>query len=126
MVSKASDDLPEPLTPVITVRVPWGISTSISRRLCSRAPRTRIDPLFVVGLGGFTGLALSRQSVDDPVDAVKGADVLVIATEWPEFQSVDLRAVRDAMTEPRVIDARNMLDPEAVLRLGMEYEGIGR
>ena len=64
--------------------------------------------------------------MDDPLDAVKGADVLVIATEWPEFQSIDLRAVRDAMAEPRIIDARNMLDPDAVRRLGMEYEGIGR
>ena len=64
--------------------------------------------------------------VDDPIQAAKDADVLLIATEWPEFQSVDLRAVRDAMARPHIIDARNMLDPEAVRRLGMEYEGIGR
>lgn len=64
--------------------------------------------------------------VDDPLEAVKDADVLVIATEWPEFQSIDLRAVRDSMAAPRIVDARNMLDPEAVRRLGMEYEGIGR
>ncbi len=64
--------------------------------------------------------------VDDPIQAVKDAHVLVIATEWPEFQSVDLRAVREAMASPHIIDARNMLDPEAVRRLGMQYEGIGR
>lgn len=64
--------------------------------------------------------------VDDALQAAKGADVLLIATEWPEFQSVDLRAVRDSMRRPRIVDARNMLDPEAVRRLGMEYEGIGR
>ncbi|MBT8217985.1 MAG: nucleotide sugar dehydrogenase, partial [Acidimicrobiia bacterium] len=64
--------------------------------------------------------------VDDAVQAAKEADVLLIATEWPEFQSVDLRAVRDVMAVPHVIDARNMLDPEAVRRLGMQYEGIGR
>ncbi|NNC91852.1 MAG: UDP-glucose/GDP-mannose dehydrogenase family protein [Acidimicrobiia bacterium] len=64
--------------------------------------------------------------VDDAIQAAKDADVLLIATEWPEFQSVDLRAVRDAMATPHVIDARNMLDPESVRRLGMEYEGIGR
>src|SRR5205085_9487125 len=40
MVSKASEDLPEPERPVITVSVSRGISTSISLRLCSRAPRT--------------------------------------------------------------------------------------
>jgi UDPglucose 6-dehydrogenase len=64
--------------------------------------------------------------VDDAIQAAKDAEVLLIATEWPEFQSVDLRAVRDAMATPRIIDARNMLDPEAVRRLGMEYQGIGR
>ena len=64
--------------------------------------------------------------VDDPIAAVKGADVLLIATEWPEFQSVDLMAVRQDMATPRIVDARNMLDPDAVRNLGMEYEGIGR
>ncbi len=64
--------------------------------------------------------------VDDPIDAAKGADLLLIATEWPEFQSVDLVAVREALAEPRIVDARNMLDPDAVRNLGMEYEGIGR
>ncbi|MDH3605458.1 MAG: UDP-glucose/GDP-mannose dehydrogenase family protein [Acidimicrobiia bacterium] len=64
--------------------------------------------------------------VDDAIQAVKDADVLLIATEWPEFQSVDLRAVREAMKTAIVIDARNMLDPDAVRHLGMRYEGIGR
>ena len=64
--------------------------------------------------------------VDDAIQAAKGADVLLIATEWPEFQAVDLRAVRAAMASAHIIDARNMLDPEAVRRLGMRYEGIGR
>src|ERR1700730_9895159 len=42
MVSKASDDLPEPDSPVITTRLSRGMSTSMFLRLCSRAPRTRI------------------------------------------------------------------------------------
>ena len=40
MVSKASEDLPEPETPVTTVRVLWGISKSMFLRLWTRAPRT--------------------------------------------------------------------------------------
>lgn len=64
--------------------------------------------------------------VDDAIQAAKGADVLLIATEWPEFQAVDLRAVRAAMASAHIIDARNMLDPAAVRHLGMRYEGIGR
>src|SRR5882762_2892989 len=42
MVSKANEDLPEPLSPVITVRVLRGIATSMFLRLCWRAPRTVI------------------------------------------------------------------------------------
>ena len=64
--------------------------------------------------------------VDDPLDAIKGADVLLIATEWPEFQAVDLRTVRDAMVGNVIVDARNILDPDAVRRLGMVYVGVGR
>src|SRR3954452_13996981 len=49
MVSKASEDLPEPLSPVMTVRVSRGMSTSTFLRLCSRAPRTEI--WVSIGLG---------------------------------------------------------------------------
>src|ERR1700722_17068870 len=44
MVSKASEDLPEPDRPVITTRLSRGIATSMFLRLCSRAPRTTMDP----------------------------------------------------------------------------------
>src|SRR3954471_13593509 len=49
MVSKASDDLPEPDSPVITVSLSRGISTSTFFRLCSRAPR--MEMFFSIGLG---------------------------------------------------------------------------
>ena len=61
-----------------------------------------------------------------PLEAADGADVLLIATEWPEFQAVDLRQVRDVMNGTAIVDARNVLDPDAVRRLGMEYFGMGR
>jgi UDPglucose 6-dehydrogenase len=69
-----------------------------------------------------TGIAMA----DNPIDAAQDADVLVIATEWPEFGAVDLRAVREAMRGSVVIDARNLLDPIAVQQLGMTYVGVGR
>jgi UDPglucose 6-dehydrogenase len=64
--------------------------------------------------------------VPDPVSAAKDADVLLIGTEWPEFQSVDLGLVRDVMVGSAIVDARNLLDPGAVARLGMSYSGVGR
>ncbi len=60
------------------------------------------------------------------LDSVAGADALVILTEWPEFQNVDLAAVRAAMSGTLVVDARNLLDPDAVRRHGLRYVGVGR
>ena len=68
----------------------------------------------------------SVERVPDPVAAAKDADLLLIATEWSEFRSVDLRDVRDAMRGKAIVDARNMLDRKAVERLGMSYAGVGR
>ncbi len=62
----------------------------------------------------------------NPIAAVQDADVLLVATEWPEFGSVDLTAVREAMRGHRVVDARNLLDPKAVRAVGLDYWGLGR
>lgn len=64
--------------------------------------------------------------VSSPIDAADGADVLVVATEWPEFKEVDLKEVRRVMKGHRVVDARNLLDPTAVRAAGLDYWGLGR
>jgi UDPglucose 6-dehydrogenase len=63
---------------------------------------------------------------DDPIAAVTDADVLLVATEWPEFSTVDLATVREVMRGHRVVDARNLLDPKAVRAVGLDYWGLGR
>ena len=68
----------------------------------------------------------SVERVPDAVSAAKEADLLLIATEWSEFRSVDLHQVRDAMRGSAIVDARNMLDRKSVERLGMTYSGVGR
>jgi UDPglucose 6-dehydrogenase len=62
----------------------------------------------------------------DPIAAVTDADVLLIATEWPEFLTVDMTAVAKAMRGHRVVDARNILDPKKVRSVGLDYWGLGR
>jgi UDPglucose 6-dehydrogenase len=59
------------------------------------------------------------------LSAAQGADVLVVATEWPEFVAIDLDALASAMGEGVVMDARNLLDPEAVRARGLGYLGVG-
>jgi UDPglucose 6-dehydrogenase len=64
--------------------------------------------------------------VGSALEAVDGAEALVIATEWPEFANVDLAALKKRMTTPIVFDGRNLLNPETMGELGFHYHSIGR
>lgn len=63
---------------------------------------------------------------DQPYQALEGADVLAVITEWKLFRSPDLARIRDALREPAIFDGRNLYDPEAVEHAGLAYYGIGR
>jgi UDPglucose 6-dehydrogenase len=62
----------------------------------------------------------------DPYDAATGARALVVLTEWDEFRWLDFSRVLAVMAKPNIVDARNLLDPAAVRRMGFSYTGIGR
>jgi len=61
-----------------------------------------------------------------PLEAAQDAEALVIATEWPEFASVDLGELKERMHSPIIFDGRNLLDPARVRGFGFTYTGIGR
>ena len=56
----------------------------------------------------------------------RGADALLLLTEWPEYKKLDWPRIRKEMARPLVIDARNLLDPAAMRELGFEYDSFGR
>jgi UDPglucose 6-dehydrogenase len=62
----------------------------------------------------------------DPYDVARGADALLVLTEWEQFQKLDWKRIRDEMARPLVIDARNMLRPAMMRELGFEYMSFGR
>ncbi len=65
--------------------------------------------------------------VTDAYEAVAGAQVLALLTEWDEFRWLEFGRVVDAMAPPRaLVDARNLLDPAAMRRRGFAYQGVGR
>ena len=68
------------------------------------------------------GLEVARRAED----VFEGADAVVVGTEWPEFGSLDLRALRSRMRRPLLFDGRNQFDPAAVAGAGISYRGIGR
>ena len=61
-----------------------------------------------------------------PYDALKGADALVVVTEWKQFCSPDFVRIRAALKEPVIFDGRNLYNPEMVEEAGLCYYGIGR
>jgi len=63
---------------------------------------------------------------DSAYTAAEGASTVVLLTEWDEFRWLDWEKMAQQMTLPRLVDARNLLDPAAMRRRGFEYEGLGR
>ncbi len=66
------------------------------------------------------------KQVESPVEAARDAHLLLIATEWPEFQGVDMHEIHGVMAAANIVDARNMLDPREMHRLNFNYVGVGR
>jgi len=62
----------------------------------------------------------------DPYDLARGADCLVLLTEWNEFKDLDLKRIKRLMRQPVIVDGRNLYDPKTVRRLGFRYSAVGR
>ena len=61
-----------------------------------------------------------------PYEALKGADAMVLMTEWSEFHLPDFRKMAAVMRGKAVFDGRNIYDPEMIKKMGFKYFGIGR
>ncbi len=66
------------------------------------------------------------QYAKDEYDAARGADCLLIVTEWKQFKEMDLKRIRQGMHLPVIVDGRNLLSPEQARQLGFRYVGMGR
>ena len=66
------------------------------------------------------------QYAGNEYDALKGAEALIIATEWDEFSNPDLNKIRELLSQPIVFDARNMLKPNLLKKAGFYYNSLGR
>jgi UDPglucose 6-dehydrogenase len=63
---------------------------------------------------------------ENAYDALKGADVLALVTEWKAFRSPDFARIKAALATPAIFDGRNLYDPAVVEEAGIAYYGIGR
>ncbi len=63
---------------------------------------------------------------ENPYEAVKGVDALVIITEWNEFRNLDLKLIRSLMRGNYFFDLRNIYEPLKVRAIGFDYYSVGR
>ena len=64
--------------------------------------------------------------VDSALEAAKGADALLVLTDWEEFRAIDLGRLHQALRYPIVIDGRNIFSPAAMAEHGFQYTSVGR
>ena len=62
----------------------------------------------------------------DVYDVFKGADLIIILTEWNEFKELDFSIIKEKMKSPNIIDGRNLYEPEEMKAKGFNYMGVGR
>jgi UDPglucose 6-dehydrogenase len=63
---------------------------------------------------------------DNAYSAAEGADAIVIATEWEQFRALDLTRLKRIMTQPVIVDLRNIYRLDEMKRAGFRYAAIGR
>jgi UDPglucose 6-dehydrogenase len=98
-------------------------ATQVLRRLLARGAIVRaFDP----AIDRERDIDLDIEVCGDVYAACEGARVVTILTEWDDFRRIDYRKVGELVEQRTIVDARNLLDPPTLRRLGFTYEGVGR
>jgi UDPglucose 6-dehydrogenase len=121
----------------------WGLAFKPKTDDVREAPGLRLIEGLVAAGANVVGsdpeaLETSRQHFEEAklLDRVKltkdyyaaceGADALVVATEWLQYQSPDIERLRQSMKRRFVFDGRNVLSPSGFKQAGFAYRGMGR
>ena len=101
------------------------VSRDVVPELLRRGARVRVyDPVanaVAARLPEFAGAEFSS----DAESALEQADALLLLTEWNEFRGIDPASIRRLMSDPVVIDMRNVFHPQAMREAGIRYRGVG-
>jgi len=98
----------------------------IARRLMNRGVRVRAHDPVAMKRARHEGLASGIQFCDSVEDLAKGADALLLVTEWPEYRSLPWERLASSMGNPLILDGRNFLDRVQITAAGFRYLGVGR
>jgi UDPglucose 6-dehydrogenase len=100
--------------------------TIVSGLLASGGKVIAYDPVALDEAKRVFGEVAGLSYAVSPLDALAGADALVVVTEWKEFRSPDFDGLKRRLGLGLVFDGRNLFDPGLVRSAGLEYFGIGR
>ena len=84
------------------------------------------DPVATHEAGRLYGHRSDLVLCDGTEATLKGADGLIIVTEWNVFRSPDFDTIKSELSHPVIFDGRNLYDPARMKMLGFDYFGIGR
>jgi len=118
----------------------WGLAFKPNTDDMREAPsRTMLDALWRMGatVAAYDPAAMDEtrriygeradlQLVSGPMDALKGADALLIVTEWKVFRSPNFETMKSLLNHPVIFDGRNLYEPAQMRELGWAYFPIGR
>ncbi len=118
----------------------WGLAFKPNTDDMREAPsRAMIEALWAMGasVAAYDPAAMEEthrvygdradlKLVDSPMEALEGADALLIVTEWKVFRSPNFDAMKTLLKAPLVFDGRNLYEPQAMREMGFDYNPIGR
>ncbi len=87
---------------------------------------TAYDPVAMTETARIFGDEPRLRYAERPMQALDGADALLIVTEWKEFRSPDFTAIKAKLKTPIIFDGRNLFDPKLPREAGLTYLSIGR
>ena len=95
--------------------------------LRSRGAKVRVfDPVAMDQARKLIPEGVDCRYCESALQAIDGADGLVLLTEWNEFRNPDWSEIKKLLRQPKVLDGRNIFDPAFLKKNGFEYVGVGR
>jgi UDPglucose 6-dehydrogenase len=98
----------------------------VNRLVAEGASVTAYDPKGMEKALEYKLISPAVKLVSSPLEAVEGAEALLLATEWKEFARQDFAAVKSRMHTPLIFDGRNHFNPKTMREMGFVYHGVGR
>ncbi len=84
------------------------------------------DPVAMKEAQRIYGLREELRLTGTKEEALKGADALVICTEWRDFRAPDFDVIKSTLKQPVIVDGRNLYEPKRMAKRGFVYCGVGR